>query len=243
MNNFDVAKWNKQRYLAEANLLESKAQEAATAIDKILDEVDPSGILPEDLGEAIAIIVKKGYQAELQEKFMDALHKKLGYPKDLNEAKDESYMISKSGSKSYPHYVLEKPDGSKQIDMMFDSPEEAKKYADKNNIRVSSKTGYNMNEAKDDFYPDSPEALRQAIQTAKEILEKNKDSIKIIADKYEGQPGKSREMMDELDALIDADLEGIAFQEYVSNKVKGVLGKALFRYYASQNPELSKMMR
>ena len=44
-------------------------------------------------------------------------------------------------------------------------------------------------------------------------------------------------------ALIDADLEGIAFQEYVSNKVKGVLGKALFRYYASQNPELSKMMR
>jgi hypothetical protein len=152
-------------------------------------------------------------------------------------------MISKSGSKSYPHYVLEKPDGSKQIDMMFDSPEEAKKYADKNNIRVSSKTGYNMNEAKDDFYPDSPEALRQAIQTAKEILEKNKDNIKIIADKYEGQPGKSREMMDELDALIDADLEGIAFQEYVSNKVKGVLGKALFRYYASQNPELSKMMR
>jgi hypothetical protein len=331
MNNFDVAKWNKQRYLAEANLLESKAQEAATAIDKILDEIDPPGILPEDLGEAIAIIVKKGYQAELQEKFMDALHKKLGYPKDLNEAKDESYMISKSGSKSYPHYVLEKPDGSKQIDMMFDSPEEAKKYADKNNIRVSSKTGYNMNEAKedkeitglpgtvtigggksgiliptnqgdyiyyvtdneynafinaggnaqklmatiflksgkakpykpkynpmaslgggkgyhideakDDFYPDSPEALRQAIQTAKEILEKNKDNIKIIADKYEGQPGKSREMMDELDALIDVDLEGIAFQEYVSNKVKGVLGKALFRYYASQNPELSKMMR
>ena len=100
-----------------------------------------------------------------------------------------------------------------------------------------------MNEAKDDFYPDSPEALRQATQTAKEILEKNRDSIKIIADKYKGQRGKSREMMDELDALIDADLEGIAFQEYVSDKVKGVLGKALFRYYASQNPELSKIMR
>jgi hypothetical protein len=87
MNNFDVAKWNKQRYLAEANLLESKAQEAATAIDKILDEIDPSGILPEDLGEAIAIIVKKGYQAELQEKFMDALQAKLGM-KSLNEAEE-----------------------------------------------------------------------------------------------------------------------------------------------------------
>lgn len=243
MSQFDVTKWNKQRYLAEANLLESKAQEAATAIDKILDEVDPSGILPEDLGEAIAIIVKKGYQAELQEKFMDALHKKLGYPKDLNEAKDESYMISKSGSKSYPHYVLEKPDGSKQIDMMFDSPEEAKKYADKNNIRVSSKTGYNMNEAKDDFYPDSPEALRQATQTAKDILDKYKDTIKKIADKYEGQPNKSRQMMDELNDLLDADLKGIPFEDYVSNKVRGVLGKALFRYYASKNPELSKLMK
>jgi len=182
MNNFDVAKWNKRRYLAEANLLESTAQEAAIAIDKILDEVDPSGITPEDLGEAIAIIVKKGYQAELQERFMDTLHKKLGYPKDLSEAKD-------------------------------------------------------------DFYPDSPEALRQATQTAKEILDKHKESIKMIANKYEGQPGKSREMMDELNDLIDADLEGISFQDYVSNKVRGVLGKALFRYYASKNPELSKMMK
>jgi hypothetical protein len=66
------------------------------------------------------------------------------------EAKEESYMISKSGSKSNPHYVLEKPDGSKQIDMMFSSPEEAKKYAAKKNIKVSSKTGYNMNEAKEE---------------------------------------------------------------------------------------------
>ena len=182
MNQFDVAKWNKNRYLTEANLQESKAQEAAAAIDKILDQVDPAGITPEDLGEAIAIIVKKGYQKELQEKFMDALHKKLGYPEDLNEAKD-------------------------------------------------------------DFYPDSPEALRQATQTAKEILDKHKESIRTIANKYEGQPGKSREMQDELNALIDADLEGVPFEEYVSDKVRGILGKALFRYYASKNPELSKLMK
>lgn len=182
MNNFDVAKWNKQRYLAEANLLESKAQEAATAIDKILDQVDPSGITPEDLGEAIAIVVKNGFQAELQERFMDTLHKKLGYPKDLSEAKDT-------------------------------------------------------------FYPDSPEALRQATQTAKDILDKYKDTIKKIADKYEGQPNKSRQMMDELNDLLDADLKGIPFEDYVSNKVRGVLGKALFRYYASKNPELSKLMK
>jgi len=61
----------------------------------------------------------------------------------------ETYMISKAGSKGIPYYVLEKPDGSKQIDMMFSSPEEAKKYATKKNLKLSSKKGYNMNEAKE----------------------------------------------------------------------------------------------
>jgi hypothetical protein len=62
----------------------------------------------------------------------------------------ETYMISKAGSKGIPYYVLEKPDGSKQIDMMFSSPEEAKKYATKKNLKLSSKKGYNMNESKGD---------------------------------------------------------------------------------------------
>jgi len=94
MSQFDVAKWNKQRYLAEANLLESKAQEAANAIDKVLDEVDPAGILPEDLGKAIAIIVKKGFQTEKQQVFMDALHTGLGIEESLNEEKSyDTYTV------------------------------------------------------------------------------------------------------------------------------------------------------
>ena len=97
-------------------------------------------------------------------------------------------------------------------------------------------------EAKDTFYPDSPEALRQATQTARDILDKYKEKIKVIADKYEGQSGKSRQMMDELNDLLDADLKGVPFEEYVSNKVRATLGKALFRYYAQKNPELAKMM-
>ena len=100
-----------------------------------------------------------------------------------------------------------------------------------------------LNEVADDFYPDSPEALSAATAKAKEILDKHKASIKAIADKYEGQANKSREMMDELNALIDVDLEDVPFQDYVSNKVKGTLGKALFRYYASKNPELAKIMK
>lgn len=98
-----------------------------------------------------------------------------------------------------------------------------------------------VNEAADN-YPDSPEALSAATAKAREILDKHKASIKKIANKYEGQPNKSKQMQDELNDLIDADLEGVPFQSYVSNKVRGTLGKALFRYFASKNPELSKMM-
>ena len=100
-----------------------------------------------------------------------------------------------------------------------------------------------VNEVKDDYYPDSPEALSAATAKAKEILNKHKESIKTIANKYEGQANKSREMMDELNALVDVDLEGLPFKQYVSDRVKGTLGKALFRYYASKNPELAKMMK
>lgn len=71
------------------------------------------------------------------------------FERPVNEAKEESYMISKGGPKSNPYYVLEKPDGSKKIDMMFTSPEEAKKYATKKNLKISSKPGYNMNNLKE----------------------------------------------------------------------------------------------
>ena len=100
-----------------------------------------------------------------------------------------------------------------------------------------------VNEVADDFYPDSPEALSAATAKAREILDKHKASIKAIADKYEGQANKSMEMQKELNTLIDADLEGLPFKQYVSDKVKGTLGKALFRYYASKNPELAKMIK
>jgi len=54
--------------------------------------------------------------------------------------KENTYMISKSGPKKNPVYVLEKPDGSKQIDMFFDTPEQAKKYANKKNLKIVKST-------------------------------------------------------------------------------------------------------
>jgi len=69
--------------------------------------------------------------------------------KELWEKEGDSYMISKAGKVDNPHYVLEKPDGSKQLDMFFSSPEEAKKYAEKKGIELSSQKGYNMSENTD----------------------------------------------------------------------------------------------
>ena len=70
--------------MREAGLQESLASQAATAINKAIDSVDDS-ILPEDLGKAIAIIVKDGYQDELRKRFMDAFHAELGMEEPLNE--------------------------------------------------------------------------------------------------------------------------------------------------------------
>jgi hypothetical protein len=75
----------KTQYLKEAGLQESLANQVATSINKAIDSVDDS-ILPEDLGKAIAIIVKDGYQDELRKRFMDALHAELGINESLNEA-------------------------------------------------------------------------------------------------------------------------------------------------------------
>ncbi len=82
--NFNTNTWMKNQYLREAGLQESLASQAATAINKAIDSVDDS-ILPEDLGKAIAIIVKDGYQDELRKRFMDAFHAELGMEEPLNE--------------------------------------------------------------------------------------------------------------------------------------------------------------
>jgi hypothetical protein len=87
----------------------------------------------------------------------DEINKKYG---NLNEASSE-YMISKSGSKSNPSYVIEKTDGSKQIDMFFDSEEDAKKYASKKGLKLSSKSGYNIREDKDTLKEINTDGLKQ----------------------------------------------------------------------------------
>ena len=73
---FNVHKWNKQRYLAEANIHESLAQE----INKIL----PESLGYKEFAKAVATILKDEYGSQNFGPFMDVLHSELGM-KPLNE--------------------------------------------------------------------------------------------------------------------------------------------------------------
>jgi hypothetical protein len=101
--------------------------------------------------------------------------------KPMKEEKgEELYMISKGGRKDYPHYVLEKTDGSKLIDMTFSSPEEAKKYATKRGLKLSSQKGYNMEESvKDQIKKAIEEVIREKKLTKAEI-NKKEDIVKAM---------------------------------------------------------------
>ena len=73
---FNVHKWNKQRYLAEANIHESLAQE----INKIL----PESLGYKEFAKAVATILKDEYGSQNFGPFMDVLYSELGI-KPLNE--------------------------------------------------------------------------------------------------------------------------------------------------------------
>jgi hypothetical protein len=81
---FDVAKWNKQRYLAEAGLLESTADLAANAINQAIDTVD-GNLSYQDLALAVAKILKEEYGSQNFDPFMEILHAELGMKESLSE--------------------------------------------------------------------------------------------------------------------------------------------------------------
>jgi hypothetical protein len=81
---FDVAKWNKRRYLAEAGLLESTADLAANAINQAIDTVDKN-LSYQDFALAVAKILKEEYGSQNFDPFMEVLHAELGMKESLNE--------------------------------------------------------------------------------------------------------------------------------------------------------------
>lgn len=145
---------------------------------------------------------KDGKLSDYEEKRGAAIEKAM----DIKE--EESYMISKAGKKDNPHYVLEKPDGSKQIDMEFTSPEEAKKYAAKKGIKISSQKGYNMNEVEGDMIDivtlDVPLFIRM-LEYAKEDAADDMDLHDVATKTIALSKQKGILSMKDYDALIPAE--------------------------------------
>ena len=93
MSDFNTHKWLKKQYLQEAGLNESKATEAAKAMNDAIASVDES-LSYSDFALAIASILKDEYGSHNFNPFMKVLHAELGMEESLNEAeKMTSYKV------------------------------------------------------------------------------------------------------------------------------------------------------
>ena len=168
--------------------------------------------------ESIKDQIKKAVMEVLQEKKLTKAEKnKINKTADwarekLSENEEEDlYMISKSGPKSNPYYVIEKTNGSKQIDMTFSSPENAKEYASKKNLKLSTKPGYNMNEAEetdavDTITMDVPLFIRM-LEYAREDASADVDLHDVAENAVSLNKQQDILSMDDYDALLPSDAE------------------------------------
>jgi len=93
---FDVSKWNKQRYLAEAGIiLESE-------LVKALNQAIPDNTGYKEFAKAVATILRDEYGSQNFKSFMDVLHDELGM-EPLNEEAEES-TLEKIASELKPKY-------------------------------------------------------------------------------------------------------------------------------------------
>ena len=93
---FDVSKWNKQRYLAEAGIiLESE-------LAKALNQAIPDNTGYKEFAKAVATILRDEYGSQNFKSFMDVLHDELGM-EPLNEEAEES-TLEKIASELKPKY-------------------------------------------------------------------------------------------------------------------------------------------
>jgi hypothetical protein len=68
---------------------------------------------------------------------MDILNELENVIENMMGSKGEKVKIVKSGKGELTKYTLQKPNGSKLIDMEFDSEEKAKKYAEKKGLKIA----------------------------------------------------------------------------------------------------------
>ena len=95
---FNVHKWNKQRYLAEAGIYETATLDLAKEINKIL----PESLGYKEFAKAVAKVLRDEYGSQNFKSFMNVLHDELGM-EPLNEETEES-TLEKIASELKPKY-------------------------------------------------------------------------------------------------------------------------------------------
>ena len=93
---FDVSKWNKQRYLAEAG------EELQNPIAKAINNALPENLGYKEFAKAVAKVLKDEYGSQNFKPFMNVLHDELGM-EPLNEEAEES-TLEKIASELKPKY-------------------------------------------------------------------------------------------------------------------------------------------
>ena len=96
--NFNVHKWNKQRYLAEAGIYETATLDLAKEINKIL----PESLGYKEFAKAVARVLKDEYGSQNFKPFMNVLHDELGMEPLIEEAEEST--LEKIASELKPKY-------------------------------------------------------------------------------------------------------------------------------------------
>ena len=140
---FNVHKWNKQRYLAEAGIYETATLDLAKEINKIL----PESLGYKEFAKAVAKVLKDEYGSQNFKSFMNVLHDELGM-EPLNEETKES-TLEKIASELKPKYPELKFDlTSDRIDVFGDENDKVT-FANAER-KTKFEDGYRMFDVEDD---------------------------------------------------------------------------------------------
>jgi sulfite reductase beta subunit-like hemoprotein len=140
---FNVHKWNKQRYLAEAGIYETATLDLAKEINKIL----PESLGYKEFAKAVAKVLRDEYGSQNFKSFMNVLHDELGI-KPLNEEAEES-TLEKIASELKPKYPELKFDQtSDRIDVFGDENDKVT-FANAER-KTKFEDGYRMFDVEDD---------------------------------------------------------------------------------------------
>ena len=138
---FDVSKWNKQRYLAEAGIiLESE-------LAKALNQAIPDNTGYKEFAKAVATILRDEYGSQNFKSFMNVLHDELGI-EPLNEETEESTLekIASELKLKYPELKFDQT--SDRIDVFGDENDKVT-FANAER-KTKFEDGYRMFDVEDD---------------------------------------------------------------------------------------------